>query len=467
MFVFSTIFNYNTSVKKKSKNILIYSLLGFFIAVTITCLICIYFFKPKEDIPTIVCADSVSIELGDSYSLAVMCSDNEASIQLKSANEEIAVVEGNKIFGVGEGVTSVRVIASSRNYITGKNITVNVVETITSLNISLPESITIYLLDKNKSDAYAEGFYDYINYQCNYEISYSLSNTDIVSIKDNKIKANKEGTTILTFSSINQPEITSTHNITVKSIPVYMNLRSKSEISLKVGESYKIPYSLSPSYYTGSYEITTQFENEEICHFENGKIYAVCEGITTVNIYCNEELSGSIKINVEADAESGNPTDPSTPDNPENPDESDDTQTPQEPIVEQNYSIKLDGRQNCNIEENNIFAQSNSFSFTIKILKNGQQYNNSFEIEVKDLKGSYSLMPGGIYMIKINENSSFKIVIESLKIDEEIFVILSWKNFLIILAKKRALFKEKNSFISLQIKQNYFFILSKKELYFG
>lgn len=412
-------------MKKKSKNILIYSLLGFFIAVTITCLICIYFFKPKEDIPTIVCADSVSIELGDSYSLAVMCSDNEASIQLKSANEEIAVVEGNKIFGVGEGVTSVRVIASSRNYITGKNITVNVVETITSLNISLPESITIYLLDKNKSDAYAEGFYDYINYQCNYEISYSLSNTDIVSIKDNKIKANKEGTTILTFSSINQPEITSTHNITVKSIPVYMNLRSKSEISLKVGESYKIPYSLSPSYYTGSYEITTQFENEEICHFENGKIYAVCEGITTVNIYCNEELSGSIKINVEADAESGNPTDPSTPDNPENPDESDDTQTPQEPIVEQNYSIKLDGRQNCNIEENNIFAQSNSFSFTIKILKNGQQYNNSFEIEVKDLKGSYSLMPGGIYMIKINENSSFKIVIESLKIDEEIFVILS------------------------------------------
>ena len=45
-------------------------------------------------------------------------------------------------------------------------------------------------------------------------------------------------------------------------------------------------------------------------------------------------------------------------------------------------------------------------------------------------------MLGGIYVIKINENSSFKIVIESLKIDEEIFVILSWKKFLIILTKK-------------------------------
>lgn len=466
MFVFSTISSYNTCVKKKSKNILIYSLLGFFIAVTIACIVCIYFFKPKEDIPTIVCADSVSIELGDSYSLDVMCSDKDASIQLKSANEEIAVVEGNKIFGVGKGMTSIRVIASSKNYITGKNITVNVVETITSLGISLPENITLYLLDKNKSDAYADGIFDYINYDCNYEISYSLSNTDIVSIKENKIKANKEGDTKLTFYSISQPQVTSIHNISVKSVSVHMNLRSKDEIKLKVGDSYKIPYSLSPSYYTGSYEISTTFDNSEICYFEDGKIYATCEGITTVNIYCNEEISGSIKINVETDAESSNPTDPSTPDNPENPDESDDTQTPQEPIVEE-YSVKLESYKKCTIEENNIFAHSNSFSFKIKILKDGQAYNNSFEIEVKDLKGSYSLMPGGIYMIKINENSSFKIVIESLKIDEEIFVILSWKKILIILAKKRALFKEENSFISLQIKQNYFFILSKKELYFG
>ncbi len=374
------------------KNILIYSLIGVFAAICIACFCCIKFIKFGNKSITINCDDSVTLNIGESYPLEIECSDSEAHLEFSTENSDIIKIVDQEITALSSGIAYVKVKAVHNDISGSKNIRVVVENNDIDLNISLAAETDLYLIDKMYNKAAADGFNNAVYYSTNDNVDFILSNSDVVSVSKayKKITAKKEGSVTITFYSKENPTIKSSHIINVKSVAPTFTLTSKSKITLEVGETEKFSFNISPVYYTGSVEITTKVENEEIATLNNGIISAVKAGNTKISVYMNGELAEEIEVVVNAK-------------------------------YVPSYTLRIVPFKNCSFDNNTIHA--NKKSFTVKIYienEKGEIVDSLFTISGAE----YNVVMGK-YFFNVSSNTSFVVTSEALGINETITIILN------------------------------------------
>lgn len=374
------------------KNILIYSLLGVFAAICIACFCCIKFIKFDNKSIIINCDDSVTLSIGESYPLEIECSDSEAHLEFSTENSDIIKLVDQKITALSSGIAYVKVKAVHKDISGSKNIRVIVENNDIDLGVSLAAETDLYIIDKMYNKATTDGFINAIYYNTNDNVDFMLSKSDIVSISKayKKITARKEGSVTLTFYSKENPTINSSHIINVKSVTPTFTLTSKSKINMEVGETENFSFNISPVYYTGSVEIRTQIENEEIATLNNGIISAVKAGSTKISVFMNGELTEEIEVVVSAK-------------------------------YVPSYTLRIIPFKNCSFEGGTIYA--NKTSFTVKIYienEKGEIVDSIFTISGAE----YNIVMGK-YFFKVSSNSSFLVTSEDLGINETISIILT------------------------------------------
>jgi len=286
----STNFDYNEFMKKK---IIFFIILGVFLVATAVSLCCIFFIK-KDNTSTlkINCEDSIVIELNETYTPKIFCSE-DATITFTSSNENVVEIINNNFIGLSEGSATVRVTAKTEHKSTNKNISITVRKTITNLNISLNESTTLYLLDKKVSEANTDGYFSYTTFTSDYDFTYTKSN-DNVNVKNGKITAVSEGETEIIFTSTSQPNISSTHRIIVKKFNPILSM-TESKIAIKNGDSKTLNFSLIPSYYYGAGELTYNIKDDSIVSIKKSTSTSIeFEGKKLGNTYIEFYLNGSL-----------------------------------------------------------------------------------------------------------------------------------------------------------------------------
>lgn len=141
----------------------------------------------------------------------------------------------------------------------------------------------------------------------NYEdkIEYIISDENIVSLNDNKIKALNEG--IATIKAVTSKGLTSEVEVVVESTNIVMenkkipatDLKIKdSNLSLYSGKSYQLNYDIFPNNYT---EKSIYFETSDAriaTVTDSGNIFARMEGVTTITSYVNGMETDNITVNV-------------------------------------------------------------------------------------------------------------------------------------------------------------------------
>jgi len=275
------------------KKIIFFIILGILLIATAIALCCIFFIK-KDDTNTlkINCEDSIIIELNETYTPTIICSE-DASLTFISSNENIVEIVNNNFIGLAEGSATIRVTAKTEHKSTNKNISVTVRKTITNLNISLNESTTLYLLDKKVSEANAAGYFSYTTFTSEYDVTYVKSNNN-VNVKGGKITAVSEGETEIVFTSTSQPDVTSTHKIIVKKFDPILSI-TESKIAIKNGDSKTLNFSLIPSYYYGAGELTYSIKDDSVVGIKKSTANSITfKGKKLGNTYIEFYLNGTL-----------------------------------------------------------------------------------------------------------------------------------------------------------------------------
>lgn len=383
---------------KAKKNILIYSLIGLFVAIAIACVCCIKFIKFDNPTITIICDDSLSLSVGDVHVLDLKCSDEDATFKFTTDENEVIKVEGKEITALSSGVAYVKIEASHNNVTGRKNVKVivegddNDETPEVDLGVVLDKEVTLYLIDKMTNKASIDGFKDSVYYSTNEKVSLTTSNSTVVSISKayKKISAIGEGSVTITFYSTLDPSIKSVHTIRVLTIPPVFNLLTEEEITLDVGESANFNYDISPVYYTGKAEVTTSFSNENIVGLENGVITAINSGSIIMSVYLNNEKVKEINIVVNE-------------------------------VYIPSYSIKVEAFKNCTLGGKTIYTNKDSFTLKISVV------NDKDEVITTDISitgATYSIVLGK-YFFEVSENVSITIESKEYDISETYNIILN------------------------------------------
>ena len=420
-------------MSRKLKNILIYSAIGFFGIAAIICICCSIFIVPsspqKINIP---CEDSYTLELGEPFDLPISFDDESIELAIESADSDIAFVDGLTITGAKEGTTTIQIIAQNKSAKSIKNVKISVVQTITDLGISIPSTISIYLLDKNKNQAYNDNFFDYVEYSSDYPVNFEIENGNIISVKSGKISAKNIGQTTITFSSTTQPSVKSVHTINVLKIDPDLVINSDNEISLKVDAHTTISYSISPSYYTGTANIEIESANTNIASIEGNKINGVSVGNTKISISLNGDLVKEIDIEVSSNEnaivtppnpEENNDDPPSDPGD-ENGSSIEDPQ-PDPPVQEESYHVELSQVQNCSVDGNIITTTASTSRVSYRIFdQDNNQLTTPYEFSLVSNTEGLSVQPalGGYIKITTSVSGSFEFVIEELNISQTFII---------------------------------------------
>lgn len=282
------------------KKVLIYSLIGAFLAICIACFCCIKFIKFGTASLIINCKDSVILSVGESYPLDIECSQKDAEIKLTTENREIIQIQDNNITALSSGTAIVKINAESEGVVGSKNIKVVVEDDDIDLGVTLPRETTIYVIDKMSKEAERNGVYNFVRFSTNKDVSYALSNPNVISLSkaNGKITAISEGKATVTFFSAANPAVKSVHTVIVKNVNPSLNLSTREEVVLDIDESTEIKYSISPVYYTGKAEVSISVEDPEIAKVEGNVITAVRSGETQVNISLNGTVVKEIKVKV-------------------------------------------------------------------------------------------------------------------------------------------------------------------------
>lgn len=426
----------------KVKNILIFSIIGFLIAATITCVCCVLLVKPKDQPLAIDCNSSITLEAGKSYTLNISCSDPEATIEFKSSNTKIATVSAEGVvFGVKKGIAIIRVSASNEKSVASKNISVSVTDpetpalpedpsTDTTLNfeVNLEENISLFLLDKELEKAYADNVFNYVDFSCETEYGYSIQDSKIISFEDDRITALAEGSTTITFFPVADPSIVSSHSITVNTVPPTLKLTSGENLSIKQGNQSNVTYSIQPAYYTGSVKIDAVVSDSSIISYSDGNITALNAGSATLTLLLNNSPAKIISVTVTTDTSlppsEDNPTDtppnegePTPPEvTPENPEDNS-----SEVEQEEEYKINITTLSGCTLSGSTITVTSSNAQFKVSLKdKNGSTVNDTAVItdNVNLYKGL-----GGTYIIKATSDFSFTITYSSVGLTKEFNVV--------------------------------------------
>lgn len=264
-------------MKIKSKIAIILPIVLVCVLAAILCLVII----PNQPDSISLAIDDVSMICGEVKDIEYSCSDENAEISFDSYNSKIVEVDGDKIIAKKVGSTAIRVKAQSENATAYSSFKVIVSEDTTMALTTLPEEITLYLLDKNFEQARADGYDNVMTYVRLREIS-SVDSCKFVKVTANKITASKAGSGEVVFHGTSGDKQTIKVNV-LAIAPTIVNLPNQININPK--DSYEINFTLAPSYYTGDASVEISSLSE--CLTVDGNIIAAKtsgEGKVTVSV---------------------------------------------------------------------------------------------------------------------------------------------------------------------------------------
>ncbi len=211
-------------------------------------------------------------------------------VTYESGDDKVVTVDkdGN-IVAVGEGTTTITV-TSDDNPDVKKEITVTVKIPVTE--ITSKEELILNLNTEDNVDAKVN------EDATNKELIYETGDPGIAKVdSEGNVIGVGEGTTTITVTSKDNPEIKREITVTVK-VPVKDITVDKTDITLEEGKTDKITVTVTPDNATEK-GVTYESSNEEIVKVdENGNIEAVGEGEATITITSKDDPTVTEKVTV-------------------------------------------------------------------------------------------------------------------------------------------------------------------------
>ena len=258
----------------------------------------------KDIAVTTVSLDKISLtlEVGESYTLVVTVSPNNAtdkSITWSSTNSSVATVSGGKVTAKSEGATTITATAHN-----GKSVscivTVNepapeVIEvtsvslnkTSLTLEIGESETLTATVLPSNATDK---------------SVTWTSSAQTVVTVEDGKVTTIESGTATITATTSNGK--TASCMITViEPAPEIIEVTSvsldKSSLALEIGESETLTATVLPNNATDK-SVTWTSSDQSVAIVANGKVTAVGSGIATITATVSNGKTVTCMVTVNA-----------------------------------------------------------------------------------------------------------------------------------------------------------------------
>ena len=225
---------------------------------------------------------------GDSYTLTPSISPEEfdrSKLSFNVSNSGVIEVDKvGKVTALSVGYSKVRVSADGIY----ADINVRVIDdsTIPTKLMIMPESITTMNKITMKVNEEKELVYTVNPEDADKEVIKLKSNDDsIVSVNETKLTAKKEGTTTINLSTLNGINTDITVIVKPNIVEVTgLKITSSTNINLKVNETSKITYEVTPSNATDK-SVSFQSSNASIATVDdNGKVTAIGNGTATIKV---------------------------------------------------------------------------------------------------------------------------------------------------------------------------------------
>lgn len=233
----------------------------------------------------------LQMKTGDTYNLSCTITPNNATnknVEWSSNNSDIVSVENGKLTAKSKGDAIITVKSADTSITATCN--VKVVNKVTKITLDKTE------LNLNKGDTYDLGYKIEPEDAANKDVEWSSSNSDIVSVKDGKLTANKSGNAKITLKAT-ETGLTSTCDVTVTTKVEDITIPKENYTMIK-GKYLTITPTISPDDATNKeYSITSDDNN--IIAVEGKKIKAVNTGSTNVKFTTkdgNKSISAKIKV---------------------------------------------------------------------------------------------------------------------------------------------------------------------------
>lgn len=254
---------------------------------------------------------------GDTYTLSPEVSPTEfdrTKLSFTSSNPNVVEIDKEgKLTAISVGASRIRVMGDT-------NIFADIIVRVTDDNsyptkiMIMPESITTMNKITMKVDEEKELVYSTNPEDTDKEVIRLKSNDEsIVTISDKKLIAKKEGTTTVNLSTLNG--ISTDIKVVVKPNIIEvkaLNITSNTTLNLKVNETSKITYEVTPSNATDK-TVSFQSSNNGVATVDqNGNVKAVANGTTTIKVVTTNGMKTK-QINVTVTGGSSSSSTPSTP----------------------------------------------------------------------------------------------------------------------------------------------------------
>ncbi len=253
----------------------------------------------KNPVTEITATEDFTVNINEEKNLEAKVNDNATNKNLiyESDNPDVAKVDTNgNVIAVGEGTAKIT-ITSEDNPSVSETVTVTVKIPVTEITAS--EDFVLNIEDKKNVDAKVN------DDATNKKLTYESENTEVAEVDEfGSVTAKGEGTTTITITSEDNPDIKETVIVTVK-IPVNSIEIKNDDINLPINESEKLIIEINPENATDN-TLIFKSENEDIASVdENGNITANGEGTTTITVIskdnpdATDEITVTVKIPVE------------------------------------------------------------------------------------------------------------------------------------------------------------------------
>ena len=254
---------------------------------------------------------------GDTYTLSPEVSPTEfdrTKLSFTSSNPNVVEIDKEgKLTAISVGASRIRVLGDT-------NIFADIIVRVTDDNsyptkiMIMPESITTMNKITMKVDEEKVLVYSTNAEDADKEVIKLKSNDEsIVTISDKKLIAKKEGTTTVNLSTLNG--ISTDIKVVVKPNIIEvkaLNITSNTTLNLKVNETSKITYEVTPSNATDK-TVSFQSSNNGVATVDqNGNVKAIANGTTTIKVVTTNGMKTK-QINVTVTGGSSSSSTPSTP----------------------------------------------------------------------------------------------------------------------------------------------------------
>ncbi len=227
--------------------------------------------------------------VGETKQLSMILPENSAAAKVYwiSSNSKVVTVKDGLLTAKGKGSTSV--VLKTYN---GKRAVCKVIVR------AAPKTVTLNAKTKTLGEGESAELTATLTAGSASAIEWSSDNSEIVSVRDGKIKALQQGKAVITVRTFNQ--LTASCTVTVKMMPSTITL-SESRIVLGVGEKFTLKSTLSRG---SASAVNWSAGNEEVISVANGTVTALQEGVTTVSARTFNNLKATCTVVVQAAPES-------------------------------------------------------------------------------------------------------------------------------------------------------------------